>query len=299
MSVNYLSQNTVDAPITLASLTLDPFANTRDSRFYFDAAGHQAALLKFQAMLEDSNQGWGALIAAPGLGKTLLRTVLHRSLDPYRFLTISIENSLLGFDELLLEIISQMGGERVYANDYPDRYSRLSAFKLLLTEHVVQTDRHLVVLIDEAHGLDKQTLEYLRNLSNICAEQNNLMSIILMGGSRLGTTLRGLPELAQRIAVSMALQPLDAEQTIAYIKHRLAVAGCHQALPLSAQNLDRLHQVSRGNPRETNTILKRAMSIGEQAGSGLCDASISQALDELRTTGTHQNNDFQSPGMSG
>ena len=132
-------------------------------------------------MLDDGNQGWACLSSAPGLGKTLLRTVLHRSLDTSRYLGVSIENSLLDFDQLLLEIISQISGERAYGSDFPDRYSRLAEFKLLLTEQVVQSGRHLVLFLDEAQDFEKKTLDNLRNLSNICAEQANLMSIILIG----------------------------------------------------------------------------------------------------------------------
>ena len=178
------------AMIPLESLTLDPFANTRDSRFYYASKSHREAISQLLGMLEDGNQGWGCLSSAPGLGKTLSRTVLHRSLDPLHYICISIESSLLDFDQLLLEIISQISGERAYHSDFPDRYSRLADFKLLLTENVVQSGRHLVLLLDEAQDLEKGTLEKLRNLSNICAEQSNLMSIVLIGGNNLQTKLR-------------------------------------------------------------------------------------------------------------
>ncbi len=303
MSVDYLektndnfSASTKLPDIPLDSLTLDPFANTRDSRFYYGSVSHHQALTQLQDMLADGNQCWGSLCGSSGLGKTLLRTVLHRSLDPMRFICISIETSLLNFDGLLLEIISQIGGERVYGSEYPDRYSRLSEFKQLLTELVVHSNRHLVLLIDEAQGLDKDTLDGLRNLSNICAEHCNLMSFVLIGGSRLESTLRGLPELAQRMAVRTSLLPLDLPQTGAYLQHRLAVAGSQQAIPFSEQALEKLHQMSRGNPREINGIMKQAMAIAQQSASGLGTASLQAALASRRVAGT--GNTFKDLGMS-
>jgi general secretion pathway protein A len=286
------------ASIPLESLTLDPFANTRDSRFYFSSASHQAALTQLKAMLDDGNQSWACLSSAPGLGKTLLRTMLHQSLDPLRYIGISIENSLLDFDELLLEIISQISGDRAYSADFPDRYSRLSEFKSLLTEHVVQSYRHLVLLLDEAQGLDKKTLENLRNLSNICAEQSNLMSIVLIGGNRLDSTLRGLPELGQRITVRSSLAPLDIDQTGAYLQHRLNIAGCQQAVPFDDGDLQSLQQVSRGIPREINTILKHAISLAKLSDNNLSSDNLRQALNQRSAVSTGQNTEFQSLGMS-
>jgi len=284
--------------ISLESLALDPFANTRDSRFYYASFSHQAAISQLKVMLDDGNQGWGCLSSAPGLGKTLLRTVLHRSLDPLHYFCISIESSLLDFDQLLLEIISQISSERAYSSDFPDRYSRLAEFKLLLTEQVVQSGRHLVLFLDEAQDLEKRTLDLLRNLSNICAEQSNLMSIILMGDTRLDSTLRGLPALGQRIAVRANLLPLDVEQTGAYVQHRLQIAGSQQLFPLEDNDLRSLHRVSRGVPREINTILKQAINFARLSSKGLCADSLREALNTRSSATGGQSAEFQSLGMS-
>jgi len=286
------------ASIPLESLTLDPFANTRDSRFYFGSILHQSAVDQLKDMLDDSNQGWACLSSAPGLGKTLLRTVLHRSLDTNRYLGVSIENSLLDFDQLLLEIISQVSGDRAYSSDFPDRYSRLAEFKLLLTELVVQSGRHLVLFLDEAQDFDKKTLDNLRNLSNICAEQANLMSIILIGDSRLDSSLRSLPALDQRIAVRANLLPFDVEQTGAYIQHRLQIAGSRQPLPFAANDLQSLHRVSRGVPREINTILKKAINFARLSSKGLCADTLREVLNTRSSATDGQSAEFQSLGMS-
>ena len=306
MNVDYLrlsgEQRTEEleqpTPISLESLLLDPFANTRDSRFYYSATSHQSAVTQLTDMLDDGNQGWACLSSAPGLGKTMLRTVLHQALDTNRHLGISIENSLLDFDQLLLEIISQISGERAYSSDFPDRYSRLAEFKLLLTENVVQSGRHLVLLLDEAQDLEKETLDKLRSLSNICAEQSNLMSIVLIGDTRLDSTLRGLPALGQRIAVRASLLPLDARQTGEYIQHRLHIAGSQQPLPFADNELQSLHRVACGVPREINTILKLAINFARQSGKDLSADSLHEALKTRSSAAAGQSSQFQSLGMS-
>ena len=306
MNVDYLSLSGTQqtekmeqsTSIPLESLILDPFANTRDSRFYYNSISHQMAITQFTDMLNDGNQGWGCLSSAPGLGKTMLRTVLHKSLDASRHIGVSIENSLLDFDQLLLEIISQISGERAYNSDFPDRYSRLAEFKLLLTELVVQSGRHLVLLLDEAQDLEKETLDKLRNLSNICAEQSNLMSIILIGGTRLDSTLRSLPALGQRIAVRANLLPLDIIQTGAYVQHRLQIAGSRQPLPFSDTDLQNLHRVSGGVPREINMILKQAISFAGLSTKCLSADNLHEALNTRSSVASGGATEFQSLGMS-
>lgn len=306
MSVEYLKKSLDShsegtprlATIPLETLTTDPFANTRDSRFYFGSVAHETALSQLRALLDDGNQGWGSLCSETGLGKTLLRTLLHKTLDPYRFVGISIETSLLSFDELLLEIISQISRERVCSSEFPDRYSRLSEFKLLLTEHIVNSGRHLVILLDEAQGMDRDTLDGLRNLSNIGAEQCNLMSFILIGGSSLESRLRRMPELGQRIAVWSSLTSLDAQQTRAYVQHRLNVAGCRQAVMFAEETWHRLQQVSRGIPREINRILKHGVNLARRSGTGLGDISLRESLSSLSGPAATQSLEFHNLGMT-
>ena len=90
-----------------------PFDNTRDTRYFFPASGHVEALSRLLFLAEDRNMGMGLLTGEIGSGKTLLRTVLHARIGGDQHLRVSIENGLLDFDDLLLEIISQMRGERV------------------------------------------------------------------------------------------------------------------------------------------------------------------------------------------
>ena len=293
-----LEETTQLEVMPLGSLAQDPFASTRDSRFYFGSPTHELALSQLWALLDDGNQGWGVLCSEAGLGKTLLRTMLHNTLDPRRFVGVSVETSLLSFDELLLEIISQLSGERVYGSEFPDRYSRLSEFKLLLTKHIVNSDRHLALLLDEAHGLERDTLEGLRNLSNIGAEQYNLMTIVLIGNSRLESRLHRLPELDQRIAVRTSLVPLDEQQTRDYVWHRLNVAGCESNVRFAETSWDGLWQVSRGVPRQINRILKCAIAHAHSNSTGLGDDNMREAFVNVQTLQTSKPGEFNSLGIS-
>ena len=269
-----------------------PFECTRDSQYYFAAASHEKAVSRLYDMFHDGNQGFAVLSGDSGLGKTLIRTVLHRRLDSQRFVRVSIETSLLGFDEMLLEIISQIQGDRVHAADLPDRYSRLALFKTLLSERIIHSGRHLLLMLDEAQGLDRATLEGLRNLSNISAEKQNLMSVGLFGGTQLDNLVQGLPELRQRIGEQLSLSPLDSSETHAYVDHRLRTAGSPRTLSLADTTWARLHRVSGGIPRNINRLMKSALNSSMSSENGLDDTCLMGVLDRSGGRGITQLDHF-------
>jgi type II secretory pathway predicted ATPase ExeA len=269
-----------------------PFECTRDSQYYYAAASHEKAVSRLFDMVHDGNQGFAVLSGDSGLGKTLIRTVLHRRLDSQRFVRVSIETSLLGFDEMLLEIISQIQGDRVHAADLPDRYSRLALFKTLLSDRIIHSGRHLVLMLDEAQGLDRATLEGLRNLSNISAEKQNLMSVGLFGGTQLDNLVQGLPALRQRIGEQLILAPLDSSETHDYVNHRLRTAGSPRTLSLADTTWARLHRVSGGIPRNINRIMKSALNSSMSSENGLDDTCLMGVLDRSGGRGITQLDHF-------
>lgn len=263
-----------------------PFDNTRDTRYFFPSAGHAEALSRLLFLAEDRNMGMGLLTGEIGSGKTLLRTLLHARLAGESFVRVSIENSLLGFDDLLLEIISQMRSERLQSSDLPDRYSRLSAFKRTLTEQVANRDRHLVILLDEAQQLDLPTLEAVKGLTNIASERQNFLTIILIGQPEMRGRLRQLPQVDQRVSLRYHLTALSAQEIGQYIEHRLHVAGYVGRFPVDPEALTLLYRASRGVPREINRLCKLALEHLRLRGSNTFDAaSIAAVIEDLRRHG--------------
>ena len=241
------------------SVKREAFDNTRDARFFFPSKEHAEALARCAFMVDDGNMGIGLLSGEIGCGKTLVRTVLQRKLSKERFLVLSLENCLFEFDDLLLEILSQIRGERLYPRDLPDRYSRIAAFKDFLVQRVARSSRHLLIILDEAQQLDLRSLEALKGLTNITPERRNLFSLLLVGQPEIHTRIRRLPQFEQRVGLRYHLNRLSLEDTAAYLRHRLTVAGLSGPQPFTDSAVNAVFEYSDGIPREINRVAKLAL----------------------------------------
>jgi general secretion pathway protein A len=126
--------------------------------------------------------------------------------------------------------------------------------------------RRPVLMIDEAQNLAPEVLEQIRLLTNLETAKHKLLQIFLVGQPELHDLLqrRDLRQLAQRITARYHLMPLDAGETDAYIRHRLAVAGTQRYL-FSAAAVRRVHRLTGGVPRLINILCERAL-LGAYAG---------------------------------
>ena len=112
-------------------------------------------------------------------------------------------------------------------------------------------------------GLRDDALEDLRLISNVNADKDQLLQIILVGQPGLRKNLRR-PELVQfahRIGVDFHLDALDVKETREYIRHRVKVAGGDPKL-FSTKACEMVHRYSRGMPRLINVLCDTALVYG-------------------------------------
>lgn len=277
---NMTADTHIDAATTGARIVLraQPFDNTRDTNYFFASSGHAEALARLTFLIEDRNMGIGLLTGEIGCGKTITRTMLHRQLAKPAHAVVSLENCLLEFDDLLLEIISQLRGKRADAVELPDRYSRLAAFKQLLMRRIAEAGRHLVILLDEAQQLDAASIEALKGLTNIASERQNFLTLVLIGQPELRGTLRQLPQVDQRVGLRYHLNALSHDETRSYLEHRLQVAGLAGPAPFDAGAVQCLFEASGGVPREINRICKLALEHARASGMANLDAHAIRSI---------------------
>jgi N-acetylmuramoyl-L-alanine amidase len=241
-----------------------PFGVTPDPAYLYASRTHCEALDALtEAVLED--QGFVALIAEPGMGKT---TLLYQVLEGLResARTAYLFQTQCNSHEFLQYLLSELGIEPA-GMGLVAMHSKLN--ELLFAEMLA--GKRFVLIIDEAQNLDDEVLETIRLLSNYETSTNKLLQIVLAGQTQLGEKLqhKQQAQLLQRMSLVKHLEALSAEETAGYIKHRLRVSGRCSGELFEPEALALVAERSRGIPRIINKMCFRALleAYGRESGS--------------------------------
>jgi type II secretory pathway predicted ATPase ExeA len=238
-------------------LAEQPFGVSPDPRLLYLGSTHREALASLVYGTE-SDRGFLALIAEPGMGKTcLLYHYLNYLQDKAR--TAFVFRADCEPRDFIRYILLDLGID-ISGMDLPTMHEVLN--RLLLEE--MQAGRRFVLVIDEAQNLEDKTLESIRLLSNFETPCIKLMLIVLAGQPQLANLLAkpSLAQLRQRIAMVIRLKPFDGDEVNSYIDHRLWVAGSSNASLFTFGARKLIAEYSRGIPRNINTVCFNAMSLG-------------------------------------
>jgi type II secretory pathway predicted ATPase ExeA len=136
-------------------------------------------------------------------------------------------------------------------------------------------NRRTVLIVDEAQNMAAETLEELRMLSNVNADKDQALQVVLVGQRELRDTLRrpDLVQFAQRISVDYHLKPLSADETVGYIRHRLEVAGGNPDL-FDEAACRAVHRFSNGVPRLINLLCDTALVYGYAESKQQIDSAL-------------------------
>jgi len=234
-----------------------PFALSPDPRFLYLAASHREALAHLLYGIEQG-EGFISVTGEVGTGKTTLcRTLLERLEGDIELAFLF--NPSRSAQELLQSICAEFG---LPAEGLGRRNLMSQLNKFLLEQK--ERGRRVLLIVDEAQTLSENTLEQVRLLSNLETSREKLIQILLLGQPELDRKLdeRGLRQLRQRISVRWKLEPLGAAETLAYVRHRIAVAAGEPKELFSESALREVHRRTGGIPRLVNQLCDRALLAG-------------------------------------
>ncbi len=233
-----------------------PFAITPDPRYLYLSERHAEALAHLMYGINESG-GFVQLTGEVGTGKTtIVRSLLAQA--PRDAEIALILNPKMTAPEFLLTICEELGIEVPGSSSHS-----LKDLVDILSRHLLEAHaagKRVVLVVDEAQNLSPEVLEQVRLLTNIETNTQKLLQIILIGQPELRELLarNELRQLAQRITGRYHLDPLSREETTAYVRHRLRVAGATSDI-LSAWALRDTFRLSRGVPRVINVLSDRAL----------------------------------------
>jgi general secretion pathway protein A len=254
-----------------------PFSILPDPDLIYWDEGHRLAL----AMLEFgvlNNAAFTVLTGEIGSGKTTVVRYLLRRLDA-KIIVGLISNAPPGTDETLGWVLMSLN--QPFEDTYPNLFKRFQQY----LQDVFRKGRRVLLIVDEAQNLGMKALEELRMLSNINADKNQMLQVILVGQPQLKDTLQApeLRQFAQRVSSDFHLKPLSASDVNQYINYRLAAVGSSVAL-FSDQACELIARASRGIPRTINIICDTALVYGFASETTLITPEIVKTVIENKST---------------
>ena len=254
-----------------------PFSLVPDPEFLYWSPQHRRGF----SVLE-----FGVLSQAPitlltgeiGSGKTTLLHKLLGQIDPEVTIGL-ISNAQGNRGELLQWVLNALDVPIDSAATYVQNFQKLQDF--LIAEYA--RGRRVVLVFDEAQNISREGLEELRMLTNINANKDDLVQLILVGQPELRDMVRhpSMNQLAQRVSASYHLDRMSAETTRSYILHRIkAAGGTGDEFTPEACNL--VHRATSGIPRLINQLCDFALLYcwPEEAGKVITADMVQSVIDD-------------------
>lgn len=260
-------------------LTKKPFSLIPDPSFLFLSPKHKKALTTLQYGLV-SQAGFTVITGEIGSGKTtLVRSLLNKLSSDCEVGLIT--NTHSAFGDLLTWVLAAFKIESSATN----KAERYQAFVDFITQKN-ETDKRVVLIVDEAQNMDIQTQEELRLLSNINVSQDIMLQLVLVGQPELVEKLNRpeLVQFSQRISIEYHLQPLNYKETEQYIHYRLKVAGSKDII-FHPSACAALYYYSGGIPRLINNLGDLALVFAFAADKKKINWKVIVDVVSERTTG--------------
>jgi len=263
------TQPVADQPAYLANFRLReaPFQPEPDARFLYLSQAHARAQAYMEAA-PAAGDPFVVITGAAGTGKSLLALAMRQELTT-QALVMHCATPPATPREFLQLLLDQCG----FLPFRGDRDVLLDTLIDYLEEQRA-AGRRALLLFDDAHAADASVLAELAALAGAAED----------GGCLLHTALIGLPlleqrlaapeavELAARLRLHVQLAAFTAEQTRAYIVHRLAIAGSQGREIFEVAAFEAVHRHAGGVPRQINILCDAALRAAASAGRDLVNA---------------------------
>ncbi len=248
----------LDVYRTYYKLTGEPFRLSPDHRF---SLGHRSyanakAYLDY-ALLQ--GEGFIAITGAPGTGKTTLISDILAGFEETDMQVATLTSTQLESRDLLHMVAHSF-------DLHPE--DRSKANLLLELERFLNQQSYrghrTILIVDEAQSLSPSALEELRLLANMQRKDQLLLQIFLVGQEKLLDLIRapGMEQLQQRLVAASVLEPLDLDETVDYVEHRLNMVAWRGDPAISEEALRLVYKYSGGIPRRINMICNRLFLYG-------------------------------------
>lgn len=250
---------------TFYSFRHTPFSRDIPTQALYSSTMHVEMLSRLEYAAE--RQLFAVITGDCGTGKTTTVRRFQDALNPARFKMLYLADSNLTPRHFYKGMLEQLGCEaKFYRGDAKRQLHR--EIELMRGIHGLMP----VVVVDEAHLLDKEMLEEVRFLLNFKMDAQSPMALILVGQSELWDRLKlqAYAAIRQRIDLQCRLPHLDRAQVGEYVKKHLAYAGADRDI-FSDGAIDEVFRYSGGAARLVNKACTHCLIYGSLNGRRIID----------------------------
>lgn len=246
-------------------LTSTPFSRDIPANELYPSIVLEETLGRLEYAAE--RQLFAVLTGDCGIGKTTAVRKFKETLSPSKYMMMYLADSKLTPRNFYKGLLDQLGCEA--------KFYRGDAKRQLHREiELLRGIQHLepVVVVDEAHLLDREMLEEVRFLLNWKLDSQSPMALILVGQTELWDKLhlQAYAAIRQRIDIQCRLQYFDRSQVEEYIKRHMEYAGAGREI-FSEAAIDEIFQYSSGAARLINKVCSHCLFYGAQNNRRIID----------------------------
>jgi len=244
-----------------------------DSLYESDAMADALGRLSYAA----DRQLFAVVTADAGCGKSTLIRKFSESLPRDKYILLYLSDSKLTPRWFYKGMLDQLGLE---AGFYRGDAKRQLQKEIEIIRGVQK--KKVVCVLDEAHLLEKETLEEFRFLLNYRFDSESPLALILVGQTELWDQklrFQRYAAIRQRIDINCVLPHMDRSETQKYVEAHLRYAGCDQEL-FTDKAYDEIFRISAGIARVTNRICEKSLTYAYQQGKRLIDDYMIRFVEE-------------------
>ncbi len=255
-----------------------PFRLSPDPAFMYLSQIHSRAKAYMESTIWFTD-GFVVITGEIGSGKTTLIETFLKEIEQ-DVVVAQINQTQVSPIEFLQTALAQFG----FSPFKMRKAELLATLNQFLIEQYAN-GRKVLLIVDEAQNLSNKVLEEVRLLSGVETTKEKVLRIILAGQPELNEKLDSpeLVQLKQRVRLRFHLTALSEPDTIAYVRHRLRVAGAGDRELFEPETFPVIFRYTGGIPRLVNTLCDTALLAAfAQDRSTVSTEDMQAAVNELQ-----------------